>query len=140
MRQLIFLRLLLVSMCVQPESCGAEVVHRTGQQPSEHAASGTHQGCTPAASVQWSSLLVQVGISRLNMLGAVAGNDDGQRRVEAQLQNVGSTISHAVTIMDAYIAGELQHCLRTRRLGMQSYAQGLQSTCGIWSLLEPGTP
>ncbi len=72
------------------------------------------------------------------MLGAVAGNEDGRQRVSAQLQNVERTISNAVTILDAYIACELQHCLRSRRAGMSAYAQGLQSPCGIWNLCEPG--
>ena len=79
-----------------------------------------------------------MGISRLNMLGAVAKNDAGRSRLEAQLQNVESTVTKAVTILNAYVAGELQHCLRARRPGMQIYAQGLQSTCGIWNLFEPG--
>ena len=82
---------------------------------------------------------VQAGISRLRMLAAVAGNEDGRRRVEAQLQNVEVNVCNAITVLDAYIAGELQHCLRARRAGMSTYSQGLQSTCGIWNLCEPGT-
>ena len=81
---------------------------------------------------------MQAGISRLRMLGAVAGNEDGRRRVDAQLKSVETTVTNAVTVLDAYIACELQHCLRVRRAGMSTYGQGLQSTCGIWNLCEPG--